>query len=70
VSTNDPADAWSDARISYEIHWPEAVVGSRAHQRLWSDRSAYHLELELETTEDGASRSTRRWHRSFPRDHQ
>jgi uncharacterized protein len=71
VSTDDPGKAWTEARISYEVHWPEAVVGSTTTQRLWSEGAAgYHLELDLEVTENGERRWTRRWERTFPRDHQ
>ena len=70
VSTTDPGKAWSEAWTEFEMHWPEAIVASRAHQRLWSDADAYHLDIRLELTENGEPRWTRQWQRSFPRDHQ
>jgi uncharacterized protein len=68
VAPEDPAASSAEAWIAYEIHWPEATVASRVHQRLWSDASDYHLELDLELTENGAPRWTRAWRRDFPRD--
>jgi hypothetical protein len=70
VSTTDPGNAWSEAWNDFEMHWPEATVASRSHQRVWSDADAYHLDIRLELTENGEPRWTRRWKRSFPRDHQ
>lgn len=70
VSTTDPGNAWSEAWNDFEMHWPEAIVASRSHQRVWSDAEAYHLDIRLELTENGEPKWTREWHRSFPRDHQ
>jgi len=68
VAPDDPGKASAEAWTTYEIQWPEAVVASRVHQRLWSDASEYHLELDLELQENGEPRWTREWRRSFPRD--
>jgi putative CocE/NonD family hydrolase len=68
VSTDDPGASWAEARSTYEIHWPEAVVRSVARQRLTSDAVSYRLELDLELTENGEPRWTRQWRRTFPRD--
>jgi hypothetical protein len=70
VSTTDPGNAWSEAWADFEMHWPEAIVASRARQRVWSDADAYHLDIRLELTENEEPRWTRQWQRSFPRDHQ
>ena len=68
VSPFDPARSSAEAWISYEIHWPEARVGSHVHQRLWSDADTYSIELELEVAENGEPRWTRRWRHDYPRD--
>jgi hypothetical protein len=70
VSTTDPGRAWAEAWTDFEMHWPEAIVKSHVHQRVSSDEGAYHLDIQLELTENGERRWTRQWRRSFPRDHQ
>jgi hypothetical protein len=70
VSTTDPGRARAEGSARYEMRFPEATVAAEARTRLESDRESYRLSIELRTTEDGAERWTRRWERTFPRDHQ
>jgi putative CocE/NonD family hydrolase len=70
VSTEDPGIARAEGRIVYRVEWPEATVVSEVRHRTTSDALAYHVWLELELSEDGATRWTRRWERTIPRDHQ
>ena len=67
VSTEDPGRAWVDTTSSMTLTWPEVEVSATAHTRIDSDADAYHLRLDVETTEDGAVRWSRRFERRFPR---
>ena len=68
VSLDDPGRAWVEASARYEIAFPEATVAARARWRIDSDATTYRIALDLETTEDGEPRWSRRWERTFPRD--
>ena len=70
VSVDDPGSAWVDGRAVFEIAWPEVTVRSEAHHRVESDATTYRLKLELDVSENGEPRWSRRWEREFPRDHQ
>ena len=70
VSTRDPGIAWAKGSCRYEMRFPEATVVSEVGTSLVSDRDSYRLEIDLRTSEDGQERWTRRWERTFPRDHQ
>jgi uncharacterized protein len=67
VAIDDPGRAWVDAASSYTLVWPEVTVSAEARARVDSDADAYHLRLEVETTEDGAVHWSRRFERRFPR---
>ena len=67
VSTEDPGRAWSEGHASYTIHFPEAVVSAVARSRIDSDADAYHLRLEIDTSENGEPRWSRRFERRIPR---
>jgi hypothetical protein len=67
VSTRDPAVASADSRTSLTIEWPEATVTSQVHQVVRSDADAYHLAIDLDVSENGTLRWSRRWERRIPR---
>jgi uncharacterized protein len=67
VSTRDPAVASADSRASLTIEWPEATVTSQVHQVIRSDAEAYRLTIELDVSENGTPRWSRRWERRIPR---
>ena len=67
VSAEDPGEAWIDATATYVLRWPEATVSTEAHSRVRSDDEAYHVEIEIDTAEDGEPRWSRRWERTIPR---
>jgi predicted acyl esterase len=67
VSTRDPAVASAVSRASLTIEWPEATVTSQVHQMVRSDAEAYHLTIELDVSENGTPRWSRRWERRIPR---
>ncbi|MGH2580336.1 MAG: CocE/NonD family hydrolase [Actinomycetota bacterium] len=67
VSTRDPAVASADSRASLTIEWPEATVTSQIHQVVRSDAEAYHLTIDLDVSENGTLRWSRRWERRIPR---
>jgi hypothetical protein len=67
VSTRDPAVASVDSRASLTIEWPEATVTSLVHQVVRSDADAYHLTIDLDVSEGGTLRWSRRWERRIPR---
>ncbi len=67
VSTEDPGKASAQGEAVFTIEWPEATVESRARHTVRSDAGAYHLELELEVSENGEVRWSRRWDRTIPR---
>ena len=68
VSTSDPGAAWAEGHASFTLEWPEVTVGTEVRTRLESDRDTWDVTVELEVTEDGAPRWTRRWGRRLPRD--
>ena len=67
VSTRNPAVASADSRASLTIEWPEATVASQVHQVIRSDAEAYRLTIELDVSENGTPRWSRRWERRIPR---
>jgi uncharacterized protein len=67
VWTDDPGRAWVDATSTMTLAWPEATVSATAHTRIDSDAEAYHLVLDVETTEDGEVRWSRRFEHRYPR---
>jgi uncharacterized protein len=67
VSTRDPAVATADSRASLTIEWPEATVTSHVHQVVRSDAETYHLTIDLDVSENGTIRWSRRWERRIPR---
>jgi uncharacterized protein len=67
VSTRDPAVASADSRASLTIEWPEATVTSQIHQVVRSDAQTYHLTIDLDVSENGTLRWSRRWERRIPR---
>ncbi len=67
VSTQDPAVASAESRSSLTIEWPEATVSSEVRQVVRSDTAAYHLTIELDVSENGTPRWSRRWERRIPR---
>ncbi|MEX2421775.1 MAG: CocE/NonD family hydrolase [Actinomycetota bacterium] len=67
VSTDDPGRAWVDATATYTISWPEATVTAEARGRIESDAKAFHVRLEIDTTEDGQRTWSRRFDRRIPR---
>ena len=67
VSLDDPGRAWVDATSSTTVTWPEVAISATAHTRIDSDADAYHLTLDVETTEDGTVRWSRRFERRYPR---
>jgi len=67
VSTDDPGNARAESRSAFTIEWPQATVASEARQVIRSDSEAYHLTVELDVTEDGEPRWSRRWERRIPR---
>jgi predicted acyl esterase len=67
VSTEDPGEARAEGRVSYEIEWSEATVRTEVRQSFTSDAETYHLELELDVSENGEPRWSRRWERQIPR---
>src|SRR5262245_1474595 len=67
VSLDDPGRAWVDATSRTTVTWPEVAVSATAHTRIDSDVDAYHLRLDVETTEDGRVRWSRRFERRYPR---
>jgi predicted acyl esterase len=67
VSTRDPAVASADSRASLTIEWPEATVTSQVHQVVRSDAETYQLTIDLDVSENGTLRWSRRWERRIPR---
>lgn len=67
VSIDDPGRAWVDATSHMTLDWPEVAVSATARTRIESDADAYHLRLDVETTEDGKVRWSRRFEHRYPR---
>jgi uncharacterized protein len=67
VSLDDPSHAWVDATSRTTVDWPEVAFTATAHTRIDSDADAYHLTLDVETTEDGRVRWARRFEHRYPR---
>ena len=68
VSTDDPGRAWVDASSSYVLAWPEATVSADVRSRIESDANAYRVRLEIDASENGEVRWSRRFDRRFPRE--
>jgi putative CocE/NonD family hydrolase len=67
VSTEDPGDAWVEARASNTLHFPEATVTGEARWTIRSDAESYEVDVDATLTEDGEPRWSRRWTRRIPR---
>ncbi len=67
VSTVDPGDARAEGKATFRMEWPEATVGTEARGTVRSTADTYHLVLELDVTENGERRWSRRWEETFPR---
>ncbi|MGA9160124.1 MAG: CocE/NonD family hydrolase [Actinomycetota bacterium] len=67
VSIDDPGCAWVDASSRYVLAWPEATVSADVRSRIESDATEYRVHLEIDASEDGEVRWSRRFDRRFPR---
>lgn len=67
VSIDDPGRAWVDATATYTISWPEATVTAEARSRIESDAEAFHVHLQIDTSEDRQPKWSRRLDRRIPR---
>ena len=67
VSLDDPGRAWVESTSTTTVNWPEVSVSATARTRIESDAEAYHLTLDVETTEDGRVRWSRRFEHRYPR---
>ncbi|MDQ4026951.1 MAG: CocE/NonD family hydrolase [Actinomycetota bacterium] len=67
VSTDDPGRAAVEARSRFDLQWPEASVGAEARMTFSSDRHSWHVDLELDVSDDGSLKWSRRWRKSLPR---
>jgi hypothetical protein len=68
VRWDEPGIAHASGGTVYELGWPEVRVRTESRGTLRSDATTWHLELELEVTENGRTIARRRWERSVPRD--
>ncbi|MBA3553047.1 MAG: hypothetical protein H0W27_09290, partial [Actinobacteria bacterium] len=67
VSTGDPGAAWVRGRSAFTLSWPEARVSTEARLSVESDARGWRVNLELDVTEDGEPKWSRRWRRTIPR---
>jgi hypothetical protein len=67
VATDDPGRSWVDASSSYELSWLETTVSTAVRSRIESDADAYRVLLEIDASENGEVRWSRRFDRRFPR---
>jgi predicted acyl esterase len=68
VSSVDPGRAWVEARAMNTLHFPEATIHGQARWTIRSDAVAYHVEIDVDLSEDGDERFSRRWERTIPRE--
>jgi uncharacterized protein len=68
VSSKDPGHAWIRGRAMFELAWPEVTARAETRMVLTSDRSAYHLSLELDVAENDAVKKSLQWKEAYPRD--
>lgn len=66
-SSRDPGRAWAEGHVTFTLEWPEATATSEVRTRLESDAKAWHLTIQLDVSENGEPRWSRRWDRRFPR---
>jgi hypothetical protein len=67
ASDRDPGHASVRAENWTTLHWPNREIDCRAHGRIDSTETAFHVTLALEITNDGHPHFNRRWTRSIPR---
>ncbi len=67
VASDDPGRAWVEANSSYVLAWPETTVSTEVRSRIESDANAYRVRLEIDASENGEVRWSRRFDRRFPR---
>jgi hypothetical protein len=67
VSTRDPGQSRFEGSSVQHIAWPEADVEAVSRLVVDSDANTYRVELELDVTESGRPKWTRRWERVIPR---
>ncbi|MEA2556062.1 MAG: uncharacterized protein QOI60_1393 [Actinomycetota bacterium] len=68
VRWDRPGIASASGGVSFELTWPETTVTTSSRGTLRTDETTWHLDLELEVSENGEVIRTRRWERTVPRD--
>jgi hypothetical protein len=60
VALRNPADASATATCRFELAWPDVSCAADARLHIGSDATSFHVEIELDTTEDGQPFASRR----------
>jgi uncharacterized protein len=68
VQSDRPGLAAASGGVFFELSWPEVTVRTASRGTLRTDETTWHLELDLEVSEDGDVIRTRRWERTLTRD--
>ena len=67
ISTADLSSGWARGRTHYRMEYPEGVCEVEATLDMHSTREAFHVDIHLTTTRDGAPFGERRWTERFAR---
>jgi uncharacterized protein len=70
VSTVDPGRSWARGEAAYEVEWEQVAVRTEARSELVSDAHSYRFVIEVRAREEAGIEWSRRWERSWPRNHQ
>jgi limonene-1,2-epoxide hydrolase len=67
ISTADLSQGWARGRTHYRMQYPEGVCEVETVLDMHSDRDAFHVNIHLTATHDGAAFAERHWTERFPR---
>jgi uncharacterized protein len=68
ITDGDPLSAETTCEYHVTLQRPDVTAGHHSRTRMTCDATHFHLETDLQVTEDGTQIFTRHWHRSIPRD--
>ncbi len=69
ITLGDPLSAEMLTEYDVTLARADGVYGHRSRGRLWCDARHFHVEVDLEVSENGRIVHSRQWRESIPRDH-
>jgi hypothetical protein len=67
VSTADPGTSFVTGGGAFELKWDRTTARAKTHMNLRSDKDNFYLELDLDVTENGKIKESKKWTKTYPR---